>query len=78
MIKAKKFSIGKIGENTINEDAAHIGDSFMAVSDGAGGGGQVRLFVPVLNRRAKPRRAARDRGVPYGRNKEAALRQLRD
>lgn len=39
MIKAKKFSIGKIGENTLNEDAAHIGDSFMAVSDGAGGGG---------------------------------------
>ena len=39
MIKAKKFSIGKIDENTLNEDAAHIGDSFMAVSDGAGGGG---------------------------------------
>lgn len=33
------LSIAKLGENLINEDAGIVKDSFIAVSDGAGGGG---------------------------------------
>ena len=35
----RALSIGKIGENLVNEDAAIAKDSLIAVSDGAGGGG---------------------------------------
>ena len=35
----KIFTLGKIGENSVNEDAALLTDEFLAVSDGAGGGG---------------------------------------
>lgn len=35
----RALSIGKIGESLVNEDAAIAKDSFIAVSDGAGGGG---------------------------------------
>ena len=33
------LSIAKLGENLVNEDAGIVKDSFIAVSDGAGGGG---------------------------------------
>ena len=35
----RAISIGKIGENLVNEDAAIANDRMIAVSDGAGGGG---------------------------------------
>ena len=35
----KIFTLGKIGENSVNEDAALLTDEVLAVSDGAGGGG---------------------------------------
>ena len=35
----RAMSIGKIGENLVNEDAAVAKESLIAVSDGAGGGG---------------------------------------
>ena len=35
----RALSIGKIGENLVNEDAAIAKESLIAVSDGAGGGG---------------------------------------
>jgi len=35
----KVFTLGKIGENAVNEDSVLLTDDFLAVSDGAGGGG---------------------------------------
>ena len=35
----RAITIGKIGENLVNEDAAIARDRLIAVSDGAGGGG---------------------------------------
>ena len=35
----KVFILGKIGENAVNEDSVLLTDDFLAVSDGAGGGG---------------------------------------
>ena len=35
----RAMSIGKIGENLVNEDAAVAKERLIAVSDGAGGGG---------------------------------------
>lgn len=39
MMNSKAISIGKFEANAINEDAAKATDLFVAVSDGAGGGG---------------------------------------
>ena len=41
------FTLGKIGENAVNEDSVLLTDNFLAVSDGAGGGG---LFAEKWSR----------------------------
>ena len=38
-MNSKAISIGKFEANAINEDAAKATDLFIAISDGAGGGG---------------------------------------
>lgn len=43
----RALSIGKIGENLVNEDAAIAKESLIAVSDGAGGGG---VFADLWSR----------------------------
>lgn len=43
----RALSIGKIGENLVNEDAAITKDNLIAVSDGAGGGG---VFADMWSR----------------------------
>lgn len=43
----RALSIGKIGDNLVNEDAAIAKDSLIAVSDGAGGGG---VFADLWSR----------------------------